>query len=116
MKEEETIGRETAEQVYSPRLSEIAAGGTVANGRQIGERKRKSPYAKKDKRKETIFPKRSGGWVGEKRARKLDERISTNNTTKRQGFTECSRFYGGSGGERGDGTPAERFDRTRWKI
>jgi len=45
-------------------LSEIAAGGTVANGRQIErerEREReRGESTQKDRRKEMIFPKKGG--------------------------------------------------------
>lgn len=51
------------------------------------------------RQKETIFLKRgargNGRGEGEtiEQARKLDERVSTNNMVKQSGFTERSRFY-----------------------
>jgi len=50
--------RKTVELVYSPRLSEIAAGGTVANGRQI--EKEEETTRKRQTEENDISEKREG--------------------------------------------------------
>lgn len=91
MEKRERRGRVRREgQVYPSRLSKIAAGGAgsrtdgAGEGKGRGGEKERLPQKKRVRRKETIFPKRRGG----RRARKLDERIPTNNTAKRLEFTE----------------------------
>lgn len=76
------------------------------------DRKRKRPRKKgQTGGGNDISEKGRGRGSERKRARKLDERISTNNT-ERRGFTGVPAFLPAREGERGEG---KRWGSTRWR-
>lgn len=92
------------EQVYSPRLSEIAAGGTVANGRQI---ERKISTQKRQTEGNDISEKRVGG----KRKQENWMRESRQTIRRSAGDLQGARVF--TARERGGG--GRRWNSSRWR-
>lgn len=101
--------RKTVELVYSPRLSEITAGGTVANGRQI---EKEEEIAKKTDGRKRYFRKEGGGEKEQENWMRESRQTIRRSARDLRGVCVFT-VREGRGRRKMRLRPTERFDRTR---